>query len=87
VHRARPTNHRAKLGERWFFESEPHRVCDPRPDEEMAGRDPIFRDCWRCKDDTLPCVRGNPRGYGNLHARNEVQPSKPTLVPQAGTKP
>jgi len=50
--------------------TDPH---DPRPDHEMAGRDPIFRyhNCARCQDGEQPCVRGNPRGCGFLHARND----------------
>lgn len=30
---------------------------DARPESEMAGRDPIFRDhnCWKCTDGRKPC--------------------------------
>ena len=46
---------------------------DPRADHEMAGREPIFRyhNCARCQDGEQPCVRGNPRGCGFLHAKSD----------------
>lgn len=36
---------------------------EPRTDEELAGRAPIFRNhnCWKCRDGTRPC----PNGYRN----------------------
>jgi hypothetical protein len=44
---------------------------DPRdPDPSRSG---VFVDhnCYRCKDGTLPCVKGNPRDCDTLHARND----------------
>jgi hypothetical protein len=44
---------------------------DPRdPDPSRPG---LFRDhnCWKCNSGEKPCVAGNPRECGNLHARND----------------
>ncbi len=45
---------------------------DPRPDHEMVGRAPIFRNnnCWKCRSGELPCPR-NYRGCEFPHARND----------------
>lgn len=47
------------------------RRADPRDPD--YSRDGVFQthNCWRCKDGTLPCPRGNPRQCENLHARND----------------
>jgi hypothetical protein len=48
-----------------------HGAPDPRdPDPSREG---VFRDhnCWKCNDGQKPCVTGNPRSCGNLHARND----------------
>lgn len=49
------------------------RMMGPRPDAEMAGRDPMFRDhnCYRCRDGAMPCKSGNPRGCEYPRARND----------------
>jgi hypothetical protein len=46
---------------------------DARTDEEMAGRDPIFRNhnCASCDSGLRPCVRGHYRNCERLHARND----------------
>lgn len=46
-------------------------IIDPRdPDPSRPG---IFRDhnCYRCKDGTQPCVKGNPNQCEYPHARND----------------
>jgi hypothetical protein len=46
---------------------------DPRPDSEMVGRHPMFRDhnCSRCKSGDRACVRGDPGRCEWPHARND----------------
>jgi hypothetical protein len=46
---------------------------DPRPDNEMIGRDPIFRahNCARCDSGRRPCIKGDPSQCDLPHARND----------------
>jgi hypothetical protein len=46
---------------------------DPRAEDEMANRDPIFRyhNCAVCNDGAQPCLRDNPSRCEFPHARND----------------
>lgn len=52
------------------------KICDPRDprsEEEMVGRNPIFRyhNCYRCQDGARACVQGCSTGCEFPHARND----------------
>jgi hypothetical protein len=44
---------------------------DPRDPDHSKSPPFDYHNCYKCKDGTLPCPKGNPRLCENLHARND----------------